>query len=535
MEPEQHGELRRTAELVFSVLGSLPETSVQVLDPDLRYVLIAGGSLAAHGHRAEDLEGRLLSDVAPEAAYDRLAPHFRAALSGERRRLEYRSVDGTRVYDIDVAPIERDGEIAGVLAISRDVTERKQTERALAHSARQYRDLAEQASDVVSRSDADGIYTYVSPASARVYGRPPEQMVGRSVFEFMHPDDHEAHRALRRVLAAGADERVAERRMSTSTGDWVWVEARCRALRDEGSFTGVQSAARDISDRKMADEQFRTAFDDALVGIALVAPDGSWLRVNDSLCEIVGYSREQLTGMTFQDITHPEDVDADVAQLDQMLTGERASYQTEKRYLRADGEVVWALLSVSLVRDAAGAPLHFISQIQDISQRKRLEAELSRLATRDDLTGLYNRRFFEREVAQSLRLLRRHGGHASVLFVDLDRFKEVNDTLGHQCGDDLLRHVADVLTGRLRESDVIARLGGDEFAVLLPMTSAAGAAAIVEALDQEFIERPALLEGQAVTARASIGVAELDAELDVDGVLRRADQAMYEVKRARRP
>jgi diguanylate cyclase (GGDEF)-like protein/PAS domain S-box-containing protein len=283
----------------------------------------------------------------------------------------------------------------------------------------------------------------------------------------------------------------------------------------------------------MADEQFRTAFDDALVGIALVAPDGSWLRVNEALCDIVGYTREQLYGMTFQDITHPEDLDADLAQLEETLAGKRAGYQMEKRYLRPGGAVVWALLSVSLVRDAAGAPLHFISQVQDISERKRLEAELSRLATRDDLTGLYNRRFFEREVKQALRLLRRHGGQASVLFVDLDRFKEVNDTLGHQAGDDLLKHVALILTGRLRESDIIARLGGDEFAVLLPMTGADGAAAIVRALEQEFIERPALLEGRAVTARASIGVAELDAELDVDGVLRRADQAMYAVKRSR--
>jgi diguanylate cyclase (GGDEF)-like protein len=171
--------------------------------------------------------------------------------------------------------------------------------------------------------------------------------------------------------------------------------------------------------------------------------------------------------------------------------------------------------------------------VLDISERKRLEAVLSRMATRDDLTGLYNRRFFEREVKQYLRLLRRHGGHASVLFVDLDRFKEVNDTMGHQSGDELLKHVAMVLTSRLRESDVIARLGGDEFAVMLPMTNADGAAAIVKALEQEFIERPALLEGQVVTVRASIGVAELDAELDVDGVLRRADQAMYAVKRSR--
>jgi diguanylate cyclase (GGDEF)-like protein/PAS domain S-box-containing protein len=504
-----HGELRRTAELLSSVLGSLSGTGVLVFDSELRQVLAAGDAVPGE-------------------------EHYRAALSGERRRFEHRTADGAKVYDIDVAPIERDGEIVGCLAISRDVTERKQTERALAQGARQFRDLAEQASDVVSRSDEVGVYTYVSPASERVYGRPPADMLGRSIFEFMHPNDHEAHRALRSALAAGADEKVAERRMSTLTGDWVWVEARCRALRDDdGRFIGVQSAARDISDRKMADEQFRTAFDDALVGIALVAPDGSWLRVNDALCEIVGYAREQLHGMTFQDITHPEDLDADLALLEETLAGTRAGYQMEKRYLRQDGEVVWALLSVSLVRDAAGAPLHFISQVLDISERKRLEGELSRLATRDDLTGLYNRRFFEREVAQSLRLLRRHGGTASVLYLDLDRFKEVNDTLGHQCGDDLLKHVADVLTGRLRETDVIARLGGDEFAVLLPMTGADGAAAIVRALEQEFIERPALLEGQVVTARASVGVAELDAELDVDGVLRRADQAMYAVKRAR--
>jgi diguanylate cyclase (GGDEF)-like protein/PAS domain S-box-containing protein len=516
------GELRRTAELAASVLGSLSETSVIVFDRELRGVASAGSL--------------------PASELERLAPHCRTALAGEHRRFEHRPAGGTRVYDIDVAPIEEDGEVVGALAIARDITARKEMERALAHRAREYRDLAEQAGDVVTRSDEHAVYRYVSPASARLYGFQPEEMVGRPVYDFVHPDDDARHRELRDALVTGSEEEVAERRMRTRDGGWRWVEARSRALRDDdGRFVGVQSAARDITDRKaaeearrIADEQFRTAFDDALIGIALVAPDGRWLRANDALCRMIGRERDELYGGTFQDITHPEDLEVDLALLRETLAGERSGYQMEKRFLRPDGTVVWALLSVSLVRDAAGEPLHFVSQVLDISERKRLEAELSRLATRDDLTGLYNRRFFERELAQQLLLLRRHGGAASVLFVDLDDFKQVNDTLGHQCGDDLLQHVATILTGRLRQSDVIARLGGDEFAVLLPVTDADGAACIVEALEREFAERPADFEGHRVHARPSIGVAQLEPELDVDAVLRRADQAMYAVKRARR-
>jgi diguanylate cyclase (GGDEF)-like protein/PAS domain S-box-containing protein len=533
--------LQRSGELALSVLGALSDTSVLVFDRDLRYVLAAGEALQAHGYDAGELEGLRLADFMSGPALDRLTTHYRAALAGNRTRFEHQTGDATRVYDIDVAPIVRDGEIIGGVAISRDITDRKATERALARSAREFRDLAEQAGDVVTRTDEAARYTYVSPSSEAVYGRRPEEMVGQSTFEFMHPEDHEVHRRLRESFETGVDEDVVERRVTRPDGTWVWVEAHCRALRDDtGRLTGVQTSARDITRRKaaedarrIADDQFRTAFDDALIGIALVAPDGSWLRVNDALCDIVGYTRDQLMHMTFQDVTHPDDLDADLALVAEVLSGARSGYQMEKRYLRSDGEVVSAILSVSLVRDGDGAPLHFISQVQDISERVRLELELRRLATRDDLTGLYNRRFFERELAQQLRLLGRQSGPAALLFLDLDEFKTVNDTFGHQTGDELLKHVAGALRGRLRETDVIARLGGDEFAVLLPLTDADHAGAVVDALQREFAQRPANIDGNAIPVRASIGVAALEADLDVDAALRRADQAMYRVKRSR--
>ena len=495
------------------------DTSVLVFDRELRCLHAVGDALQAHD----------------------LTTHYKAALAGEGTRFEQEAADGSRVYDIEVSPIVRDGEVVAGLAISRDITDRKAVERSLARSAREFRDLAEQSGDVVTRTDEDARYTYVSPSSERVYGRRPDDMLGRSTFDFMHPDDHEAHRQLRQRFETGAEEDVVERRLARPDGTWVWVEAHCHALRDEtGSLVGVQTTARDITRRKaaedargIADEQFRTAFDDALIGIALVAPDGTWLRVNAALCDIVGYSHEQLTSMTFQDVTHPDDLDADLALVAEVLSGARSGYQMEKRYLRSDGEVVSAILSVSLVRDSDGAPLHFISQVQDISERVRLETELRRLATRDDLTGLYNRRFFERELDRQLRLQRRHGGPAALLFLDLDEFKRVNDTFGHRAGDELLKHVAGLLRDRLRATDIIARLGGDEFAVLLPMTDVEHAATVVASLEHEFTRTPANIDGNVIVVRASVGAATLDAELDVDAALRRADQAMYEVKRVR--
>ena len=535
------GALRRTGELALAVLEGLPTMSVLVFDAELRYVLAGGTTLATHGREPESFIGGRLGDfVAPHVA-DRWTPAYEAALRGEHARFEYESEDGAHLYDVEVAPIESGGEVVGGLAITRDVTEPRRVQADLARSEREHSALAAHAGDVHTRTDANAVYLYVSPSSERVFGLPPEAMIGRSVMEFVHPDHHEAQRQARDALRDGAAELVLERPMRHGNNGWVWVESRLSAVRDEhGGLAGVQTSSRDISDRKaaetarqIADEQFRTAFDDAPIGVALVGTDGTWLRINEALCAMLGYSHEELQAIRFQDVTHPDDVEADVALVGEVLSGDRRGYQMEKRYIRKDRSEVWASLSVSLVRDASGEPLHFISHVQDISARKHLESELRRLATQDDLTGLHNRRHFERELARSLKLVQRYGEHAAVLLLDLDDFKSVNDTYGHAGGDELLRHAGGVLRDRLRETDLVARFGGDEFAILLRHTHAAAAERVAEVLRQELDARPATIDGNTVAARASIGVAALDAELDAGETMRVADQAMYRVKRSR--
>ncbi len=490
--------LRRSGALAGVALEALPATSVIVFDHDMRFVLTAGQALRSHGYDPERMRGRRLDEAVPARLAEQLAPHYRAALRGEHRTFEHEVPGSELCFEVSVTPVEHDSEIVGGMVIARDVSAQRAAERARAESERRYRELAEHASDVVTRAGPDDVYRYVSPSAKQRYGWAPDQMVGRAVTDFLHPTDHARHAEVRAALAAGADEQVAE--------------AAGRA----------------------ADAQFRAAFDSAPIGMALVAPNGAWLRVNPALCAILGYSHEELRERRFQDLTHPDDLDADLELVSRVLDGRLASYQMEKRYLHADGSVVWAQLSVSLVRDDEGRPLHFVSQVTDISERKRLEAELRRLATHDDLTGLHNRRAFEREIDRQLRRVRRYGEQCAVLLADLDDFKSVNDTLGHHAGDELLRHVAGLLTRRLRDSDIVARLGGDEFAVLLAHTDLAAAEALARALEAELAGHPLRIDGTEVVAHASFGAAVLDADVTPEDALRHADRAMYAVKRTRR-
>jgi diguanylate cyclase (GGDEF)-like protein len=237
--------------------------------------------------------------------------------------------------------------------------------------------------------------------------------------------------------------------------------------------------------------------------------------------------------MEFQSLTHPDDLAESLELMRQLLEDEIASYGLEKRLIHADHEVSWVMLNASLVRDDSGAPLYCIQQLQDIEERKRFEGQLAHLADHDPLTGLFNRRRFGREVSRQISYAQRYGGGGAVLIIDIDNFKQINDTLGHNAGDEVMMEVAHLLRERLRDTDMLARLGGDEFGVLLPNSDADHAQvlarALLEAVRGENIaaggERPTRLTTSIGMAFFGAGAKTTPEDLLID-----ADVAMYDAK-----
>lgn len=279
------------------------------------------------------------------------------------------------------------------------------------------------------------------------------------------------------------------------------------------------------------EEQFRSAFDHA-AGMALVSLDGRWLKVNQSLCLMLGYPAERLLSSTYQQLTHPDDLSNDISQLQLLVAGNILISQIEKRYEHSSGSDLWVLQSASIVRDADGQPSHFIFQLQDVTERKQAEEKIHHAAFHDSLTGLPNRILLTDRLSLAVERAKRTRNYQfAVLFIDLDRFKIINDSLGHQYGDLLLIQVAERLRACVRKVDSVARLGGDEFAILLDGTEGVENAAETASRIQEVLSIPFDLAGQEVFISGSIGIAFSTTGYDrPEDILRDSDTAMYRAK-----
>jgi diguanylate cyclase (GGDEF)-like protein/PAS domain S-box-containing protein len=302
---------------------------------------------------------------------------------------------------------------------------------------------------------------------------------------------------------------------------------------------------------RASEASFRLAFDGAAVGMTMTSLDprdpGRFLRVNDAMCAITGYSASELTTMAFADITHPDDLPASLAALDDAMTGRGMVDRAEKRYVRPDGSHVWVAISSSVIRLESGESLHAITQVEDITARKAAETELTWLVTHDPLTRLLNRAgLHEHLVAVLLESQLADGREASgaqspetlptgaLLYCDLDGFKTVNDTYGHDIGDRVLRVAANRFTEHVRDRDGVARLGGDEFVVVAQQVTLDEAITLAERIVGSLAE-PLQVDGITVQITVSVGIAPLSdvsaaAGPDVAALLHIADTAMYQAK-----
>ena len=453
----------------------------------------------------------------------------------------------TWVWCRAVELVDDRGEITGYLGTCSDTQVSPTVDRALEEAESRFANAFEEAPIGMALVGLDGSFLRVNRALPELVGYDAEDLLTLTFQDITHPDDLEADLELvRQVLAGERRSYRMEKRYVRPNEAEVWVNLSVSLVRDEsGEPLYFVSQIEDVTERRRhqdalreAEDRFRSAFDEAPIGMAMNSLDGRFLRVNKAMSEITGYSREQLEATTYRSITHPDDLARNETGIAEVIEGRASHYRTEKRYIHSDGHVVPVDLSSTVVRDGDGQPIHVLTQVQDITERKRFEGQLQYLADHDSLTGLFNRRRFEEELTRELVSAERYEGRLGVLAIDLDDFKYINDSLGHSIGDELIVQVGEALRARLRRSDVLARLGGDEFAVILPRIDEQTASDVAESLLEAVggVDLVGLGARGGGKVSASVGIAMFDpgSKLTAEELLVEADIAMYDAKEAGR-
>jgi diguanylate cyclase (GGDEF)-like protein/PAS domain S-box-containing protein len=392
--------------------------------------------------------------------------------------------------------------------------------------------------DSVIVADADAGVHYLNPAAEQLLGWRLAEVQGRAIDAVLHLQDaagRPVSSPLRALLAGDTTARQAGLRVAPRQGAPVPVEdSAATILSERGVLLGAVLVLRDIRARaateqqlRQSEERFRNAFDLAPGGMALTGADGRFTKVNAALCRVLGADATHLAGRRLADFAagYPDERKL-LAALRQPDGG---PVQFEQRLRAQDGSEVWALVSISqLDPDDSGGQL---LQLHDITERKRAEQKLARLAHFDALTGLPNRAAISEELARQVALARRHGQRLAVVFLDLDYFKHINDTLGHEAGDRLLRVIGRRLRRAVRSSDLVGRLGGDEFVVLLPAIANLTDLHKIAAKMQAACLTPVHMLGHELRVGISLGASLYPEDAgDARTLLRHADSAMYQAK-----
>ncbi|MDP3010123.1 MAG: PAS domain S-box protein [Methylococcales bacterium] len=451
----------------------------------------------------------------------------------------HRCKDG-HIIDVEVSsyPLELDGRQA-LFNSSRDITDRKQVEQALKESEIKFKTVADFAYDWEYWVDKNGQVIYMSPSCERISGYTAEEFLADNLplKKIIHPDDEklwDAHAGKVHFFDQIDDTDELDFKIIKKDGSIAYIGHLCRPVFDDkGHSLGRRVSNRDVTERKQAEAALHIAATVFESQESMMITDASEviLNVNQAFTRITGYSADEIIGKTPR-ILHSEHQNKEFYKAIWQDIHDTGAWQGEIWNRRKNGEVYPEQLTITAVKSSDNIVTHYVATLFDITKRKATEEYIHHLAFYDQLTQLPNRRLLQERLKHGVELNRRTGSQMAVLMMDLDKFKVVNDTLGHAAGDELLQQVAKRIKVRLRKVDLVARLGGDEFVILIENARrcedvAHIAEVIIHTLSQPFI----LSKDHEVFIGVSIGVAiHPQHGSGVDELMDNADAALYHAK-----
>lgn len=369
----------------------LAPSLVGYIGPDLRYRFANDRYAEVLGQEPRTIVGKQVAEVVGQAAYATLYPYIRRAMAGERVDYEqWVELEGGnwRFWSTTYQPHIDKGQVDGFFVYATDTTEKKRAEEAMEESERRFRAIFDNAAVGMARIGLAGEWLDVNDRLCNKLGYTRGELMNLPVEEITHPDDRE--QTVQGALALLSDEGrhyQTDKRYLRKDGSIMWGHLTASLVRSEHNDPlYIVALIENIDARKRAEEamaasesKYRGVFENARVGMARVGPDGQWLDVNNQICAELGYSREELLRLTFQDVTHPDDLEEDMRQAERLLRGEIDHHEMDKRYVRKDGSEFWAHLTASSVRDANGAVEYFVSVMENITARKQAEEALQEM------------------------------------------------------------------------------------------------------------------------------------------------------------
>jgi diguanylate cyclase (GGDEF)-like protein/PAS domain S-box-containing protein len=541
-ESNHNAVIHKSLEDVYRSIVESTSDSIYIVDRDCRYLFINSPHLLRLGLPKEQIIGRPYGDFhSPEPSGEFSEKIEEVFTTGKSCQHEYISVRDKRHFLRTLSPLKErksGGKVDSVVVVSKDITRQKLIDEAIRESEERYRTFFKTSRDCIFITSKDGQWIDFNDSAVKFFGYDSAQELQNVNIADLYKNRQDRKRLTGVIEREGViqDYPVDLRKKDGTIINTLITSALIK--NKNGRLIGYQGTIKDITESKQAEkalraseEKYKSIIENIEDGYLEIDSDWKTLFFNQAWLDMIGYSRIEFEEMNIRHLMD-EETAVQVSRLfeDVYETG-KTSKGSELRIKRKDGIRIDVEITVSLIRDAKGKRAGLRNFIRDVTEQRKAEETIRRLAYHDSLTGLPNRLLVSDRLNMAIARAKRHRQYLAVLMLDLDKFKDVNDTLGHHMGDRLLQDVGERLTGFLRKGDTIARMGGDEFLILLPEIKKIDDSIMIARKVVDAFQSPFIIDGHEIHITTSVGIAIYpDSSEDADTLVKHADIAMYKVK-----